>query len=123
MKVIEEYIENALAFEQLAAVEIDPTFKDEFGKQAVAFRELAAERTKRLSLGAPEPNRLGGKHSSPQYRVNLLDQDGHFIIGVILDCADDVAAIEAANKYADGYDIEVWDQSRKVATPPLGKLK
>jgi hypothetical protein len=54
VKVIEEYLENALAFEQLAAVEIDPTLKDDFEKQAGAFRKLAAERAKRLSLGPPE---------------------------------------------------------------------
>ena len=54
MKVVEEYLENALAFEQLAAVEINPTLKDEFEKQVVAFRKLAAERTKRLGLGPPE---------------------------------------------------------------------
>jgi len=54
MKVVEEYLENALAFEQLAAVQINPTLKDEFEKQAVAFRKLAAERTKRLGLGPPE---------------------------------------------------------------------
>ena len=54
MKVIEEYLENALAFEQLSAVEIDPTLKDDFEKQAVAFRKLAAERAKRLGLGPPE---------------------------------------------------------------------
>ena len=57
MKVIEEYLENAVAFEQLAAIEIDPTLKDDFEKQAVAFRKLAAERTKRLSLGEPAPKR------------------------------------------------------------------
>ena len=54
MKVIEEYRENALAFEELAAVEMDPTLKDDFEQQAVAFRKLAAERTKRLGLGPPE---------------------------------------------------------------------
>lgn len=54
----------------------------------------------------------------PQYRVHLLGQDGHFINGVILDRANDAAAIEAAKKYADGYDIEVWDRSRRVATLP-----
>ena len=57
MKVTEEYLGNALAFEQLAVVEIDPTLKDDFERQAVAFRKLAAERTKRLSLGEPEPKR------------------------------------------------------------------
>jgi hypothetical protein len=54
VKVIEEYLENALAFEQLAAVEIDPTLKDDFEKQAVSFRKLAAERAKRLGSGPPE---------------------------------------------------------------------
>ena len=54
MKVIEEYLENAVAFEQFAAGEIDPTLKDDFEKQAVALRKLAAERTKRLGLGPPE---------------------------------------------------------------------
>ncbi len=49
--MIEEYLENALAFEQLAAVEIDLTLKDDFEKQAVSFRKLAAERAKRLGLG------------------------------------------------------------------------
>jgi hypothetical protein len=54
VKVIEEYLENAVAFEQLAAVEIDLTLKDDFEKQAVAFRKLAAQRAKRLGLGPPE---------------------------------------------------------------------
>jgi hypothetical protein len=54
VKVFEEYLENALAFEQLAAAEIDPTLKDDFEKQAVAFRKLASERAKRLGLGPPE---------------------------------------------------------------------
>jgi hypothetical protein len=40
VKVIEDYLENALAFERLAAVEIDPTLQDDFEKQAVSFRKL-----------------------------------------------------------------------------------
>jgi hypothetical protein len=54
VKVIEEYLENALAFQRLAAVEIDPTLKDDFEKQAVAFRRLAAERAERLGLAPSE---------------------------------------------------------------------
>lgn len=54
MKVLEVYLENALAFEQLAAVEINPMLKEDFEKQAVAFRKLAAERAKKLGLGPPE---------------------------------------------------------------------
>jgi hypothetical protein len=48
--------------------------------------------------------------------------DGNFINGVVLDCADDAAAIESAKKYADGHDIEVWNRKRKIATVS-GKLK
>jgi NAD(P)-dependent dehydrogenase (short-subunit alcohol dehydrogenase family) len=44
--------------------------------------------------------------------------DGNFINGVVLDCADDAAAIESAQKYADGHDIEVWDRKRKVPRFP-----
>ncbi|MGZ5927171.1 MAG: hypothetical protein ACXWLJ_10875 [Rhizomicrobium sp.] len=58
MKVTEEYLENALAFEQLAAAEINPTLKNDFERQAVAFRKLAADRTNRGSLRAPEPKRI-----------------------------------------------------------------
>lgn len=54
MKLTEEYLENALAFERLAAVEIDLSLKQSFEKQAVAFRKLAAEQTDRLSLRPPE---------------------------------------------------------------------
>jgi len=54
MKVIELYLENALAFERLAAVEMDPTLKDDFERQAAAFRKLAAERAKSLGSGQPE---------------------------------------------------------------------
>lgn len=54
MKVLEVYLDNALAFEQLAAVEINPMLKEDFEKQAVAFRKLAAERAKKLGLGPPE---------------------------------------------------------------------
>jgi hypothetical protein len=52
--VIEEYLENALAFEQLAAVEINRTLKDDFEKQAASFRKQAAERAKRLGLWPPK---------------------------------------------------------------------
>ena len=38
--MIAEYIENALAFEQLAAAEKDPQLKADFEKQAAAYRKL-----------------------------------------------------------------------------------
>lgn len=54
MKVIELYLENALAFERLAAVEMNPTLKDDFERQAAAFRKLAAERANSLGSGPAE---------------------------------------------------------------------
>jgi hypothetical protein len=56
--------------------------------------------------------------SMTRYRVHVVDYDGSFINGVSLNCGDDATAIESAKKYVDGYDIEVWDDDRKVATIP-----
>ena len=50
----EEYLENALAFEQLAAAEINPILKDDFAKRALAFRKWATERAQKLNLEPPE---------------------------------------------------------------------
>ena len=47
MRMIAEYLENALKFERLAAEESDPKMKTEFEKQAVAYRKLAAERVRK----------------------------------------------------------------------------
>jgi hypothetical protein len=51
--MIAEYIENALAFEQLAAAEKDPQLKADFEKQAAAYRKLATERGKKFGLEPP----------------------------------------------------------------------
>ncbi len=56
MKLIAEYLEHALSFEQLAADEQNPTLKRDFEKQAVAYHQLAVERTKKLGLQAPQSN-------------------------------------------------------------------
>ena len=55
MKVVAEYLENARAFERLAASEPDPRLKSDFEKQAVAYRKLAGERAKQLGLPDPPP--------------------------------------------------------------------
>jgi hypothetical protein len=52
MKMIAEYLEHALAFEQLAATEQKPEIKAGFEKQAAAYRSLAAERAKKLGVEA-----------------------------------------------------------------------
>jgi hypothetical protein len=49
------------------------------------------------------------------YRAYVIGQDGHFIKSVILDCANDDAAIEAAKRLVDGHDIELWELDRQIA--------
>jgi len=48
------------------------------------------------------------------YRAYQLGEDGHYVSGLDLDCADDEEAIEAAKQFVDSYDIELWQGSRKV---------
>jgi len=53
MKMLAEYLEKAITFEQMAAREKDAKLKASLEKQAVAYRELAAERAKRLKPQEP----------------------------------------------------------------------
>ena len=53
MKMIAEYLEHAIQFEKLAAAETDTALKESLGKQAIAYRKLAAERAERLKLSRP----------------------------------------------------------------------
>jgi hypothetical protein len=53
VKMIAEYLEHAIQFERLAAGEQDPALKEQFEKQAAAYRKLATKRTKELGLGDP----------------------------------------------------------------------
>ena len=55
MKLLNEYIEHALAFERMAAEEINLEVKAQFKEQALAYRKLAAERAERYGLPAPSP--------------------------------------------------------------------
>ncbi|MET4482052.1 hypothetical protein [Bradyrhizobium sp. F1.13.3] len=55
MKLLTEYIERALQFEELAERETGPKFKAELLKQANAYRELAAKRAEKYGLPAPSP--------------------------------------------------------------------
>jgi hypothetical protein len=57
MKLITEYIADAVNFERLAAVETNPEFRTELEKQAAAYRRLAAHRAKQIGVPPPEwPN-------------------------------------------------------------------
>jgi hypothetical protein len=54
MKMIAEYLEHALQFERLAAHEKNPKIKEEFEKQAEAYRKIAAARANKLGLQPPQ---------------------------------------------------------------------
>jgi uncharacterized protein (DUF58 family) len=57
MKLITEYIADAVNFERLAAVETNPEVRAQLEKQAAAYRRLAAQRAKQIGVPAPEwPN-------------------------------------------------------------------
>ena len=51
--MIAEYLEHALQFERLAALEENPSLKAEFEDQARAYRKLAADRTKKVKAERP----------------------------------------------------------------------
>jgi hypothetical protein len=53
MKMLAEYLENAVKFEQMAAHEADIKLKADFERQAVAYRKLAEKRAKEYGLNTP----------------------------------------------------------------------
>ena len=55
MKLLTEYLERAVQFEQLAAAETDPKLKQQLQDQAKAYRKLAAKRAEELGLPPPSP--------------------------------------------------------------------
>jgi hypothetical protein len=56
MKMIAEYLENAIKFERLAAEESSPKLKADFENQALTYRKLASERASKLGLPSPPKN-------------------------------------------------------------------
>ena len=51
----------------------------------------------------------------PEYRAYLIGPDGHIVERVELVCADDEAAKEQAKALVDGYDVELWQEARRIA--------
>jgi hypothetical protein len=49
MKMIAEYLENALKFERMAAEEKNLELKTALEKQAISYRKLAADRASKLA--------------------------------------------------------------------------
>jgi hypothetical protein len=58
MKMIAEYLEHAVRFEQMAAAETDPELKARLLEQAKAYRKLADERATRLGIIDPSSGQL-----------------------------------------------------------------
>jgi hypothetical protein len=57
MKMLAEYLDTAIKFEQMAAQEKDPKLKADFEKQAAAYRKLAEKRAKEYGLKMPSDQR------------------------------------------------------------------
>jgi hypothetical protein len=53
--MIAEYLEHARQFESMAVIERNPTIKEQFEKQAAAYRKLASARAAKLGLPEPLP--------------------------------------------------------------------
>jgi hypothetical protein len=53
MKLVVEYLEQAVDFERLAAAEKDPELKRELERQALAYHRLAAKRAEQLGMRIP----------------------------------------------------------------------
>jgi hypothetical protein len=53
MKMLAEYLENAIKFEKMAAEEKDAKLKEHFEKQGAAYRKLAEKRAKDYGLQVP----------------------------------------------------------------------
>jgi hypothetical protein len=48
------------------------------------------------------------------YRAYFLGRDGHFIKAVDLICDDDEAARKQAQQIIGGFDVELWQQDRRI---------
>lgn len=55
MKLVTEYLQQAMEFERMAAEAVDPRLQADLKKQAAAYHGLAAKRA--TELGAPVPQR------------------------------------------------------------------
>jgi hypothetical protein len=55
LKLLEEYVVHALAFDRLAAEQSDLKIRAEFAREAAAYRKLAVERAAKLGLPSPSP--------------------------------------------------------------------
>ena len=54
MKMVAEYLAEAIEFQQMAADAKNPELKSALEKKAAAYRNLAIDRTKKLGMPPPE---------------------------------------------------------------------
>ncbi|HEY2358196.1 MAG TPA: hypothetical protein VGH86_12165 [Phenylobacterium sp.] len=54
----------------------------------------------------------------PEYKLYLVDEDGHFVGAFDLTCPDDDAAIAIVKKRADPCATELWQLGRLVRRFP-----
>ncbi len=57
-----------------------------------------------------------GANQMPSYRIYFIGSAGRIVGVEELSCADDDAAVRAAEKYA-GREVELWEQARRVGLP------
>jgi hypothetical protein len=50
----------------------------------------------------------------PDYRAFIVGHDGRFQQAIEMVCSDDAEAIERAEQYVDGHDVELWQLDRQV---------
>ena len=53
------------------------------------------------------------------YRAYIIGEDGHFLRAIDLQCPDDSAAKEMAERLVDGHDVELWCGARLVTKTSL----
>jgi hypothetical protein len=61
-------------------------------------------------------SRRGVDAAIAEYRVYILDQDGHVSRAIGFVCPDDEAAKKYARQFVGGHDVELWHGDRKIAT-------
>jgi hypothetical protein len=54
MKLVAEYVADAVKFQHLAAREKNPEVRAQLEQQAAAYKALAAQRAKAMGIPAPE---------------------------------------------------------------------
>jgi hypothetical protein len=72
-------------------------------------------------LAAKMLSRIGG-HAMPHYRAYVLDEHGHLLGALRIDCIDDETAKEQAERLLDGHDGELWQLVAVFSSndPPCG---